>query len=166
MPPNGNRHTIGTVKILSFLSGAAVGAGTVYLLTRKLGPFGPILKGADGALPADALKNAVGVHVRQIRRYAFASSQDRSPIVGLTHASYALVLLDTLEEIIGRAAIVKAGYDPTKLRAFITAQQDGHANKLEGRDPFLQKMLAVERSESPTITPGIVAGAWAAPRGA
>jgi hypothetical protein len=148
------------MQALWFLGGVALGGGAAYLAMRKLGPLlGQLPDGID-------LKNALGVHVRQIRRYAFASSQDRSPIVGLTHASYALVLLDTLEEIVGRDAIKRAGYDPAKLRKFITSQQDRHAKALEGRDPFLQQMLAVERAEAPDIAPGIVADAWAAPRGA
>jgi hypothetical protein len=148
------------MRALWFIGGAVLGAGGMYYAQKKLKP----LFGA-AALP-DAIKSAAGVHVRQIRRYAFASSQDKSPIVGLTHASYALILLDTLEEIIGREAILKAGYDPTKLRAFITKNQDKHAAALQGKDSFLSEMLAVERAESPTIAPGIVSGPWAAPRGA
>jgi len=151
------------------LTGAVIGAGGMYLATRKIGPFGPLLKGFGGSEMPD-LKNALGVHVRQIRRYAFASSQDRSPIVGLTHASYALILLETLEEIVGTEAISRAGYDPRKLKKFIVGLQDMHAKQLEAQDPFLTAMLNIERGESPDVAPGVVSGSedspWAAPTGA
>lgn len=148
------------MRALWFTAGALLGGGAVYVGLRKLAP---LLSGVPSGVD---LQSALGVHVRQIRRYAFASSQDQSPIVGITHASYALVLLDTLEEIVGRDAIKRAGYDPAKLRKFITEQQDRHAKMLEGRDPFLQRVLAIERAEAPDAAPGAVTDAWAAPRGA
>lgn len=148
---------------LAVAGGAAIGAGAAWLvLTKtKLAGFGL------AALPD--LKNALGVHVRQIRRYAFAASQDKSPIVGLTHASYSLVLLDTLEEIVGKDAIKAAGYDPSKLREFITKQQDRHAEMLQACDPHLQAVLALERGEPGGQIPGFVLAGddvLAAPRGA
>lgn len=153
-------------RALWFVGGTVLGASVVYLGVKKW-PFG--LRGALGsvaALPA-VIRDAVGVHIRQIRRYAFASSQDMSPIVGLTHASYALVLLDTLEEVAGRDAVARSGVDVGRLRQFITAQQDRHAEALKKCDPHLQQVLAIERGEGGTQPPGfVVAGAWAAPRGA
>lgn len=131
----------------------------MYLATRRLGS----LLGVSN----DALKEAAAVHVRQIRRYAFASSQDKSPIVGITHASYALVLLDTLEELVGRDAIRAAGYDPARIRAFITANQDRHAETLRSCDPYLLEVLAMERNDPNGQLPGFVfADAVSAPRGA
>lgn len=132
------------------MGGIAVGGVAVYYGLKAVRPF--FMAG-----PAeDALKNAVAVHVRQIRRYAFASSQDMSPIVGLTHASYALVLLDTLEELIGQDAVRKAGYDPKKIRAFITTNQDKHAEKMKSCDRHLQDVLAIERADPNGQMPGFV----------
>lgn len=141
--------------------GAALGAGVVYAATRAIGALG------QAALP-ETIKHAAAVHIRQIRRYAFAASQDQSPVVGLTHASYALVLLDTLEEVAGREAVAKSGVDPKKLRAFITEQQDKHAEVLKKCDPHLQRVLAIERGEGGQPPGFVVAGAgWGpAPRGA
>lgn len=151
---------------LCAIGGAALGAGLIWGLTRlRPGALSGAVPGV-GPAGAAAAKAGAAVHVRQIRRYAFAASQDRSPIVGLTHASYALVLLDTLEELVGRDAIRKAGYDPEQLRAFITQLQDGHAENLRGCDDHLQQVLAIEKAEAGGPIPGIVAGAWAAPRGA
>jgi hypothetical protein len=148
----------------------AVGAGVTYMVMNKLDWFKSLFSFSGGSLGATDAKammsNAVGVHVRQIRRYAFAASQDQSPIVGLTHASYALVLLDTLEELIGKDAIRKAGYDPEKVRKFITEQQDRHAESMQKCDPHLQRVLEIERSEGSQIPGFVVAGAFAAPRGA
>jgi len=142
------------VKALWFLGGIAVGAAGVWGYSK----IKQIVPGL-GAVEIGPL----ATHARQIRRYAFASSQDLSPVVGITHASYALVLLDTLEELVGRDAIVKAGYDPTKLRKFITALQDKHAEALKSCDAHLQQILKIERAEG-IQTPGfVVAGA---PRGA
>lgn len=139
-------------KALWFVGGVAVGGAGYYFGTKYLKSLIPGLSG-----PAeDALKNAVAVHVRQIRRYAFASSQDMSPIVGLTHASYALVLLDTLEELIGQSAIRAAGYDPKKIRVFITANQDRHAEKMKACDSHLQEVLAIERADPNGQDPGFV----------
>lgn len=141
--------------LIGFIGGAAVGGGLVYFLTKKLSLFGqpPLPKGKD----------TLGIAVRQIRRYAFASSQDISPIVGITHASYALILLDTLEEIAGTEALDQAGIPVKKLRDFITKLQDRHAEKLKGCDLHLQQVLELERREG-MQTPGyVVAGA---PRGA
>jgi hypothetical protein len=152
-----------TGRVISAVGGGVLGAALVYgvLRAKKAGLF------SGAAAPT---KDAAGVHVRQIRRYAFAASQDTSPVVGLTHASYALILLDTLEEIVGKEAIKKAGYDPNQIRAFITGEQDRHAQALSGCDGHLQDMLAIERGEG-HVEPGIVSGSFwdavsAAPRGA
>jgi hypothetical protein len=85
------------------------------------------------------------IAARQMRRYAFAASQDKSPIVGITHASYALIALDILEEAVGREGLVAKGMDPSKIRPLITALQDMHAKKLEACDPYLASVLAMER---------------------
>ena len=125
-------------------SGIAIGAGgTIYLLRKRLSLSS--LFGASDTLAA-LPQQAIATHLRQIRRYAFAASQDMSPIVGLTHASYALVLLDTLEEVVGKEIAAQAGIDTSKLRAFIAAQQDRHAETLERCDTHLQNVLAIERN--------------------
>jgi hypothetical protein len=146
-------------RVLAVVAGAAAGAGivggVVWFATRK---------GALGAVPIPA--EAVATHIRQIRRYGFAASQDKSPVVGLTHASYALVLLDTLEEIVGKDAVNRSGVDAGKIRKFITAQQDKHAEALKRCDPHLQQVLALERREGKQLPGFVVAGAGAAPRGA
>lgn len=148
------------MRALYFAAGAATGALAAFGVSKLLKSYN--LSDA-GALPIRAEDAAV--HVRQIRRYAFAASQDKSPIVGLTHASYALVLLDALEEIAGQELIRKAGYDPKQVRAFITKLQDYHAEKLRSCDSFLSKILSMERSEPGGNLPGFVL-AGGAPRGA
>lgn len=140
------------MRALWFIGGAAVGGVATFYAVKYLRPF--LMAGGPEA--EDMIKNAAAVHVRQIRRYAFASSQDMSPIVGLTHASYALVLLDTLEELVGQDAIRKAGYDPKKIRAFITANQDRHAENLKACDTHLQKVLEIERADPAGQLPGFV----------
>jgi len=85
------------------------------------------------------------VCVRQIKRYTFAAMQDQSPIVGLTHASYALILMDTLEEMVGREAIKAAGYDPVAVRQLITQLQDQHAERLRACDPYIARVLELEK---------------------
>lgn len=140
--------------IIGFLGGVAVGGGLTYLLVKKLSLFG-------APLPAGA--ETLGIALRQIRRYAFAASQDISPIVGITHASYALILLDTLEEIAGTEALNKTGIPVKKLRDFITKLQDKHAENLKRCDSHLQQVLAIERAEGMQIPGYVVAGA---PRGA
>jgi len=149
------RRTMGSVKAAWFIGGIAVGAAGLWVYSKA--------KQIIPGLGAGPDVGPLATHARQIRRYAFASSQDLSPIVGITHASYSLVLLDTLEELVGRDAIVKAGYDPTKLRKFITTLQDKHAEALKSCDAHLQQILKIERAEG-MQTPGfVVAGA---PRGA
>lgn len=156
-----------------FVVGTAVGAGGLILWYRRawfLGLFrriGHAFSGAPDALVSSLPTTgdaAAATCARQIRRYAFAASQDRSPIVGLTHASYALILLDTLEELAGRDKIKASGIDPVKVRAFITAQQDRHAKMLESCDPFLTGVLALERGESSVPSSFVFAGG--APTGA
>lgn len=152
--------------IKPFLVGALIGGSVVggVMAYRKYKGLTSLLGAGSGdSSTGNKLKDAVGVHVRQIRRYAFASSQDISPIVGITHASYALILLDALEEIIGRDAIEKAGFNATKVRKFITELQDKHAEALKGCDKHLQKILEIERAEGMQIPGYVVAGA---PRGA
>jgi hypothetical protein len=155
-----------------FIVGTAVGA-TGLLIWFKRGWFLSLFRrlhlmhglGDPTALPATGA--AAAIAVRQLRRYAFAASQDRSPVVGLTHASYALILIDTLEEAVGREAIAQMGYDSTKLRQFVTKLQDMHAEKLRACDTYLQQVLALERGDTNGQLPGFVfADALAAPTGA
>ena len=157
--------TLVDVRALCAIGGGLLGAGVVYgvIRARRAGLFSGFPFGAAASPPS---KDSAGVHIRQIRRYAFAASQDKSPVVGLTHASYALVLLDTLEEVVGRDAISKAGYDASKIRAFITALQDMHAENLKPCDSHLQNVLAIERGEGGQIPGFVVAGWGGAPRGA
>jgi len=104
------------------------------------------------------------VCAKQIERYTFAAMQDQSPIVGLTHASYALILMDTLEEMIGRQAIAAAGYDPIAVRQLIRKLQDAHAEKLQACDPYMSQVLALKKGAA---LPGFVMnGAMGAPTGA
>lgn len=84
--------------------------------------------------------------IRGIRRYTFAAMQDRSPIVGLTHASYALMGLDLLEEVGGQAAVRAAGFEPAQVRQMITKLQDKHAERLQSADPYISQVLKMERS--------------------
>jgi hypothetical protein len=118
---------------------------------------GPLMTG----LPATADPS---VCAKQIERYTFAAMQDQSPIVGLTHASYALILMDTLEEMIGRQAIAAAGYDPIAVRQLIRKLQDAHAEKLQACDPYMSQVLALKKGAA---LPGFVMnGAMGAPTGA
>lgn len=154
-----------------FLVGTAVGAlgllawwkrGWIIALARRARhPF-------SGAEISPGLTSAPAIAVRQLRRYAFAASQDRSPVVGLTHASYALILLDVLEEAVGRTAIEQMGYNVVQLRGFVTKLQDMHAEKLRGCDTYLQQILALERGDTNGQIPGFVFAdaAGAAPTGA
>ena len=66
---------------------------------------GATMRGFGGPITGLPATADPSVCAKQIERYTFAAMQDQSPIVGLTHASYALILMDTLEEMIGRAAI-------------------------------------------------------------
>jgi len=107
------------------------------------------------------------VAVRQLKRYTFASMQDQSPIVGLTHASYAMAFMDFLEETVGREKIIAAGFDPIEVRRVITGLQDAHAEKLRACDPYLAKVLELERKQPGGQLPGFVfADATGAPMGA
>ena len=139
---------------VGLILGAAAGAGVTYLVLKKTKG----LLGQASTNPGDP-----GVLVRQIRRYAFAASQDGSPIVGLTHASYALILLDTLEEVVGRDVLTRQGLPVKKLRDFTTRLQDLHAERLKKCDTHLQKILEIERREGMQLPGFVVAGA---PRGA
>lgn len=117
--------------------------GRIVALARRLRhPFSGF--GDDKLLLAISGRGDSAVAVRQLRRYTFASMQDQSPIVGLTHASYAMAFMDFLEETVGREKIVAAGFDPVKVRAVITGLQDAHAEKLRACDPYITKVLELE----------------------
>lgn len=150
-----------------FLTGALVGVGGL-LIWYKRGWFVSLFQraashfhGGGGPQFGDAPANAI----RHIRRYTFAAMQDQSPIVGLTHASYALMGLDLLEETVGREAVqTLSGYDPAKVRAVITKLQDKHAEALRGADPYISEVLGLQRRD-PAQLPGF-AMAGPAPMGA
>lgn len=110
--------------------------------------------------PVD-LAGAAGVAVRHIQRYTFAAMQDQSPIVGLTHASYALNGLDMLEEAGGGAAVQMMGFSPSKVRALISAIQDKHAKALHAADPYITQVIGMREGDGFAD-----AGAGAAPNGA
>lgn len=155
-----------------FVWGAVVGIGgiiawhqrgRIVALARKLRhPFSGF--GDDRFFTGN--KDAA-VAVRQLKRYTFASMQDQSPTVGLTHASYAMAFMDFLEETVGREAIRAAGFDPVEVRRVITGLQDAHAEKLRTCDPYLSKVLELERAQPGGQLPGFVfADAAGAPMGA
>jgi len=127
--------------------------------------FGASLGAGEMTLPVSSDPT---IAFRQMRRYAFAAAQDKSPIVGLTHASYALVALEILEEAVGREGLASAGCDSTKMRKLITGLQDSHAKRLESCDGFLSAALATERGEGGPDVPGhVFADAeYSAPTGA
>lgn len=139
---------------LALASGIAIGLGAAAAFVNR-GKIVGMFHGA-GVNPAASLtENAADVAVRQIRRFSFAASQDLSPVVGLTHANYAFALLEALEEAIGRERLKSlTSTDPVALKQFIVALQDRHAKALEGRDPFLQRVLEMERQSGGSL-PGI-----------
>lgn len=164
-----------------FLTGVIVGVLGVFVWSRRgvIIGFGKKLMHPSsffhGAFGAAALATGIevpssdpNIAVRQMKRYAFAASQDKSPIVGLTHASYALIALDIIEEAVGREAIIAKGYDPVQLRTFIAGLQDMHAKALEACDPYLASTLALEQSAGRMAQPsGMFAGvSYSAPTGA
>lgn len=142
--------------------------GAIIGLGRKLMHPSQLFHGAAIATGIELPSADPNIAVRQMKRYAFAASQDKSPIVGLTHASYALIALDIIEEAVGREAILAKGYDPTQLRTFIAGLQDMHAKNLEACDPYLASTLALEQSAGRTAQPsGMFAGvSYTAPTGA
>jgi hypothetical protein len=78
---------------------------------------------------------------RHAQRYAFASLQDRSPVAGLTHASYAMTGLDLLEEAAGTDGAKRIGIDIVAIRPLVAKLQDYHARALRECDPFLEAAL-------------------------
>ena len=125
---------------------------------------GATMRGFGGPITGLPATADPSVCAKQIERYTFAAMQDQSPIVGLTHASYALILMDTLEEMIGRQAIAAAGYDPVAVRQLIRKLQDAHAEKLQACDPYMSQVLALKKGAA---LPGFVMnGAMGAPTGA
>jgi hypothetical protein len=155
-----------------FVWGAVVGIGG-FLAWRNRGRIVALVRRIRAPFLGDDRFFSIGgrgdpaVAVRQLKRYTFASMQDQSPIVGLTHASYAMMALDLLEETVGRDAIKAAGFDPTEVRKIITGLQDAHAEKLRACDPYISKVLELERGAGGQL-PGFVFAdaAGAAPMGA
>jgi hypothetical protein len=142
-------------------------------LWRNRGWVAGLFRRAAGALSGfefgDAQMTVGGrgdpaIAIRQLRRYAFAAMQDQSPIVGLTHASYAMMALDLLEEVSGRETIKAAGFDPAEVRKLITGLQDKHAEALRKCDPYISRVLDLERREGGQLPGFVMAGA--APMGA
>lgn len=156
-----------------FVAGAAVGA-VGLLIWYNRGRVAALFRRAAGALSGfgaedDRLMTVGGrgdpaIAIRQLRRYAFAAMQDQSPIVGLTHASYAMMALDLLEEVAGREAIKAAGYDPVEVRKLVTGLQDKHAEALRQCDPYISRVLDLERQEGGPLPGFVFAGG--APMGA
>lgn len=149
-----------------FVTGLGVGLAGLFLWNKRHWLMGLLhrggsMHGLDGfGAPVD-LAGAAGVAVRHIQRYTFAAMQDQSPIVGLTHASYALNGLDMLEEAGGGAAIQMMGFSPNKVRALISAIQDRHAKALHAADPYITQVLGMREGFEFAD-----AGAGAAPDGA
>ena len=154
---------VGVVGLLAYWKRHAIASFFRSAATKISHPFAGF--GDDRLLPG-AASGAAGVAVRQLKRYTFASMQDKSPIVGLTHASYAMAFMDFLEEAVGREAIQKAGYDPVQVRALITKLQDKHAEALRQCDPYIAEVLALERAEGNQLPGFVMAGAGGAPMGA
>ena len=154
-----------------FVAGAAVGV-VGLILWRNRGWVAGLFRRAAGALSGfdnDPTMTVGGrgdpaIAIRQLRRYAFAAMQDQSPIVGLTHASYAMMALDLLEEVAGRETIKAASYDPMEVRKLITGLQDKHAEALRKCDPYISRVLDLERREGGQLPGFVMAGA--APMGA
>jgi len=170
------------VIITPFWKGVIAGVGLVFLWHRRGWIVGLVhqvwhgvgLHGFRGAIDAVKLAAATGIEMpsadpqiafRQMRRYAFAASQDKSPIVGLTHASYSLIALDILEEAVGRDKLLAVGCDPVKVRTLVTKLQDMHGKALEACDPFLAQALAAERGDAQHAFAGYEAE-YIAPTGA
>lgn len=155
-----------------FVAGTAVGAVGLLLWFnrgRVAALFRRAASALSGGLADDRLMTVSGygnpaIAIRQLRRYAFAAMQDQSPIVGLTHASYAMMALDLLEEVAGRDAIKAAGYDPVEVRKLVTGLQDKHAEALRRCDPYISRVLDLERREGGPLPGFVFAGG--APMGA
>lgn len=154
-----------------YIVGAVIGVGLIVAWSNR-GRIAALfrrlrhpLSGFGSAEAAALLPGGAGVAVafRQMRRYAFAAAQDRSPTVGITHASYALNSLELLEEVLGRATLEQAtGCDVAQMRALITRLQDTHAKQLQKCDPYLSAALALEKQGGPSA----FADALVAPAGA
>ncbi len=135
-----------------FLTGMAVGAlGLLvwfkrgWIISKFQRISNAIFHGPSEFLPPPPTSGPIEAVARHLKRYTFASMQDNSPVVGLTHACYALMCLDLIEENGGAALMKKLGYDPVEVRTLITKLQDQHATKLNGCDPFLQETLDLQR---------------------
>lgn len=152
-----------------FLLGTGVGALGLFVWLKRgwfLAKFHNLAAKLHGAgiLDLPVTPDVAPIVIRQIRRYAFAASQDKSPIVGLTHASYALILLDTAEEMLGRDAVARlSGVPPTKMRQIIAAVQDAHAERLQECDPYMKAVRDFEKNAGSQF---LLDGFGSAPRGA
>jgi hypothetical protein len=165
--------------ITPFWKGVFAGIGIVLLWSHR-GWIFRVVRGVftssslRGAFDAAKLAVATGIEMpssdpaiafRQMRRYAFAASQDKSPIVGLTHASYSLIALDILEEAVGRDKLLALGCDPQMIRTSVARLQDMHGKKLEACDPYLSAALAMEQ-QGGRVVPGFDGVEYIAPTGA
>lgn len=129
-----------------FAVGIGVGAAGLVLWWKRAwvkGLFARMHNPLHG-LGSVTMGGAAGRAVEHIRRYTFASMQDQSPIVGLTHASYALSGLDLLEETAGPEVMASSGFDPNKVRDLITKLQNTHALKLHHADPYITQVLGMQ----------------------
>ena len=130
-----------------FVMGAVVGVGGLLLWWKRHAIVALFHKmrhplSGLGHMRAQVAGNPA-VAIRHLKRYTFAALQDQSPIVGLTHASYAMMALDLLEEVAGRDAIKAQGYDAAEIRELVTALQDKHAERLKSCDQYIQKVLGL-----------------------
>jgi hypothetical protein len=146
-----------------FVTGLVTGLAGLFLWNKRHWLMGLVhpaaaMHGFGGTVD---LARAAGVAVRHIQRYTFAAMQDQSPIVGLTHASYALNGLDMLEEAGGGEAVRAMGFSPGKVRALISAIQDKHAKALHAADPYITQVLGMREGYEFGV-----GGAGAAPNGA
>lgn len=143
--------------------GLGAGIAGLFLWHKRSWLMGLVHHGSGmhGFGSAVNIQGAAGVAARHIQRYTFAAMQDQSPIVGLTHASYALNGLDMLEEAGGGEAIQMMGFSPSKARELISALQDKHARALHAADPYITQVLGMREGYEFGV-----GGAGAAPNGA
>lgn len=86
--------------------------------------------------------------VRQAARWGAAAKQDRSPLMGLTHANYAAAYLQVLRELHGDAALADAAtsFRISDLQADIDELQIKLQRSAAGQCPALQPASTLEAS--------------------
>lgn len=82
---------------------------------------------------------SIRIAIRQIKRWSFASIQDKNPGIALLHANYAVGDLSMLREMVNDNKIKKAtGIDPFKLHLQTINLQDKAQTKLLKKCPNLK----------------------------